>query len=309
MAGEPRGRAMAHPVPFVSVAVPVLNAERTIGDCLASLLRTDYPAERREIVVVDNGSTDGTARIVGGFPVRCVREERRGIPYARNRGIEESRGELVAMTDADCVASTWWLQELVRGFEDDSVGGVEGETVAYPPRTPVERYTARRSLSYRARLFSPAAPFVITANVAFRRDVFDRIGLFDTRFVGGSDVDLSWRFFERSGLKLRYNPKAIVFHRHRATVCGFLAQHIRIGRGFATLRRKYPERLPWTWDQEARAWLAVAGLGMAATRAAIRYRVHGGDERQLYDPFLTFFRKLGVRLGFVAESLTWTRRT
>ena len=65
-------------LPFTSVIVPALNEERTIGDCLVSLLKMDYPQERREILVVDNGSTDSTAEIVKSFPVRYLQEERGG---------------------------------------------------------------------------------------------------------------------------------------------------------------------------------------------------------------------------------------
>ena len=114
-------------LPFVSVIIPVLNGERTIRDCLVSLLRMDYPAGRRVILIVDNGSTDRTAEIIKGYPVHYLCEERRGAAAARNTGIQASSGAILAFTDADCVVSTGWASELVRGFEDEGVGGVEGE--------------------------------------------------------------------------------------------------------------------------------------------------------------------------------------
>lgn len=295
--------------PFVSVVVPVLNGERVIRECLVSLLRTEYPPKRREILVVDNGSTDRTPTLIKGLPIRYVWEGRRGIPHARNRGIEASQGGIVAFTDADCIVSAGWLRELVRGFEEEGVGGVEGETMDYPPVTPIEQYTARsRTFSRQSRLVSPLAPYVITANVAFRREVFERIGLFDPRFVGGSDVDFSWRFFQETDLKLRYNPRAVAFHRHRRTFPEFFAQHLRNGRALATLRAKYPRRLPWSWHQELCAWGAVAWLGLVAAGAATRFGVRGGTPRDLYDPWCTFFRKLGVRVGFLGGTLRGGRR-
>lgn len=296
--------------PFVSVIVPVLNGERTIRDCLVSLRRMDYPSEGRELLVVDNGSTDRTADIIRAFPVRYVWEGRRGIPYARNRGIEASCGQIIAFTDADCVVSTGWLRELVQGFEDEGIGGVEGETVDYLPSTPVERYVARRRThSYRfRRIGSQVSPYVITANVAFRREVFERIGFFDPRFVGGSDVDLSWRFFQETDLTLRYNPRAIVFHRHRRTWQGFFSQSVRVGRGIAVLRQKYPARLPRGRRQELIAWLGLARSGLEAARAVIRYGVQGGSERELYDTWFTFLRRLGVRAGILRETMAWGRR-
>ncbi len=290
--------------PFISVVVPVWNGERSIRECLASLLRMDYPETRRELLVVDNGSTDRTAEIIKNFPVRYTWEGRRGIPYARNRGIEASRGTIVAFTDADCVVSSGWLSELAQGFEEEGVGGVEGETVDYPPATPVEQYTAkRRNFSYQSRLISPLSPYVITANVAFRREVFDRIGLFDPRFKGGSDVDFSWRFFQEADLKLRHNPRAIVFHRHRQTVSEFFSQHLRNGHALAILRAKYPAKLPWRWSQEVRACWVVARLGLIATSAAIRYGLQGGAKDEVYDCWFAFLRKLAVRVGFLRGTL------
>ena len=78
-------------LPFVSVVVPVRNGEETIGVCLRALLATDYPLDRREILVVDNGSTDRTAELIHPFPLRRLWEPERGASNARNRGIRESR--------------------------------------------------------------------------------------------------------------------------------------------------------------------------------------------------------------------------
>jgi glycosyltransferase involved in cell wall biosynthesis len=269
----------------------------------------DYPEERREILVVDNGSTDRTAEIVKEFPVRYVLEGRRGIPYARNRGIEESRGEIIAFTDSDCVASRRWLSELVQGFIDGKTGAIEGETVDYPPVTPVESYMARRrTKSKKFRLKSPLSPYINTVNVAFRREVFDKIGMFDTQFKGGSDVDLSWRFFRESGLELGYNPRAVVFHRHRDTIRGFFFQHVRIGGGLAMLRKKHPGRLPWNYRQEFKSWCALTSLAWKVGQESIRYKFLDGNETDFNNRYFTFLRKFAVRLGFVWESLTWKQK-
>ncbi|MDA2931703.1 glycosyltransferase [Nitrospinae bacterium AH-259-F20] len=297
---------MGHTTPFVSVIVPVLNGERTIRDCLVSLLRMDYPPELREILVVDNGSTDGTAEIVKSFPVRYLQEERRGASYARNRGIEESKGEILAFTDADCIATTGWVRELVQGFKDDGIGGVDGETLAYLPATPAEQYMARWScFNYQVRLASPFFPYAITANVAFRREVFHQIGFFDSRFpaAGGEDIDFSWRFSQETNLKLQHNPKAVVFHRHRSTTRSYFSQHMRNGRALVILQSKYPARLPWGWRKEFWAWCDLALNAWISARAAIRYWLGSGKKMDVYDPYFTFLRKLALRVGFIRETL------
>jgi cellulose synthase/poly-beta-1,6-N-acetylglucosamine synthase-like glycosyltransferase len=278
-------------------------------ECLASLLRMDYPSDRREILVVDNGSTDRTAEIVKAFSVRYLYEDRRGASHARNRGIEASKGEIMAFTDADCAVTTGWLRELVQGFDGEEVGGVEGDVVAYPSLTPIEQYHARiGSHSRQMRLASPLSPMVPGANVAFLREVFDEIGLFDSQLAACEDIDLTWRLTEETRFELRYNPKAVVFHRHYSTIRGFFLKYMKYGRGYANLRAKYPARLPWGWRKEIRAWGSVAEFGWKATRSVVRYGLRVGTKKDVYDAYLTFLRKIGVRLGFLRESLARGRR-
>ena len=294
------------PLPFVSVIVPVLNGERTLRACLGSLLTLDYPVERREILVVDNGSTDRTAEIIQRLPVRYLRETQRGAAAARNRGIAASRGAILAFTDADCVVTTGWLRELVRGFEDDGVGGVEGEIVAYPPVTSVQRYAARiGSHSRRQRLARVLPFFVLTANVAYRREVFQRIGLFDTRFsVAGEDADLSWRFSRERDLECGYACKAIVFHRHRATLWGLFTQRIGDGYGRALLHRKYPRENPWGWRQEAQAYWRLLRALRRATEVAFHRLFTDGEPAEIHDLFYDFIARLGYRIGFARGCLS-----
>lgn len=281
-------------LPSVSVIVPVLNGERTLGDCLASLVRLGYPEERRELLIVDNGSTDRTAEIIAGYPVRHLREEERGRSQARNRGIRESSGEILAFTDADCVVTTGWLRELTRGFEDDAVAGVAGEILAYPPATPTQRYLEARHREWQKDALRLSRPFAGTPNVAFRREVFDRIGLFDPALPRAQDKDLGWRFFG-AGLKLHYNPRAVVLLRHPPTSWDLLKQHAGWGYGAALLHSKHG--LPWGLRQElgkyAELVAAVGELARAGTRRAMK----GGDEIDLHFHYLEVVRRVGLRVG------------
>jgi glycosyltransferase involved in cell wall biosynthesis len=293
--------------PYVSVIVPVRNGQGTIGDCLSSLLRTDYPADRREILVVDNGSTDRTAEIVKGLPVGYLGEERRGAPAARNRGITASRGELIAFTDADCVVAREWLSELARGF-DDGAGGVAGEVFPYPPATAAERYAARtRSLSPQKYLSRPVLPFAAFANLAFRRDVFDRVGLLDEAMtMGAESTDFCTRVLRETGLRIQYAPRAVVFHRYRRTAREFARQQWNYGRGHALLHLRYQEEIPWGWRRSLAAYREVARASGALVKSAWRYAGDRGDERRedLHFSYFEFLKRVGERLGFVRQSLS-----
>ncbi len=294
--------------PFVSVVVPVLNGEETIGDCLSSLLRMDYPRERREIIVVDNGCTDGTAQIVESFSVRHVREERRGVSYARNRGIEESRGEVLAFIDADCMVSTRWLAELVAPLSEDNVSATAGEIVAYPPTTAAQRYVARRKPYWQEWVASARVPWFLLGNTAFRRGVFGQIGLFDPSAVGCDDIDFSFRFFG-AGLRLNYRRTAIVFHRHRATVGALFAQQMRGGRGRALMWRRYSPYLEWGWRDELGAWRDLgSGAWRVLKTAGLSLRRNPQGRARLSEAYVDFVRKLAQRVGFVAGTLGSRRR-
>ncbi|MEK6276718.1 MAG: glycosyltransferase [Actinomycetota bacterium] len=289
--------------PFVSVVVPVLNGEETIGDCLSSLLRMDYPRDRCEIIVVDNGCTDSTAQIVQSFPVRCVREGRRGVSHARNRGIAESRGEVLAFTDADCMVTTRWLAELVRPLSDDNASAAVGEIVAYPPRTPAERYVARRKPYWQEWVARARVPWFLLGNSAFRRGVFGQIGAFDPSAIGCDDIDFSFRFFG-AGHRLDYCRTAIVFHRHRATVGALFTQQMRGGRGRALMCQRYSRYLEWGWRDELGAWrdLGCGAWGLVKTAGSSVVKNREGRAR-LSDAYVDFVRKLAQRVGFVSGTL------
>ena len=285
--------------PFVSVVVPVLNGEDTLSGCLASLLRLQYPPERREILVVDNGSTDRTAAIARSFSVRYVLEPRTGLPHARNLGIAESEGDVVAFLDSDCLATPGWLGELVAGLADDRVSAATGELVAYPPATVAERYVARRRPLWQEWGGQQSRPrhWFLQGNVALRREVFDEVGLYDGRFAGVpcEDIDFAWRF-QDAGLRVAYMSRAVAFHRHRTTVRGLAVQQLRYGRGQAVLQSKYPGAIPWGRREELSAWRDLAASAGLAARVAV------GGIRAPEAEFrcLDLIRKLAQRYGFLS---------
>ncbi len=287
--------------------VAARNDETVIEDCLISLLRMDYPPERREILVVDNGSGNHTAEIVKRYPVRYLGEERRGKCYARNQGIEASKGGILAFTDPDCVVSTGWLRELVRVIEEDGVGGVAGEILPYPGKTRAERYAFRRvSHSQRWPMKHPIRPFAHGPNVAFRRDVFEQIGLFDTSFPGGGweDADLCWRFARETNFKLGYASKAVVFHRYRSTARDFFIQHVRYGYGLALIYGKYRGELPWGWRQRFRSLKDLSKAALTVVTTVPQHILWTADPMDADTAYFDFLRQLGQRIGFLQGALS-----
>ena len=294
-------------LPSVSVIVPVRDGASTIADALDAILATDYPPERREVIAVDNGSTDATASLVRARPVRYLQEPRRGVSNARNRGIAESEGEILAFIDADCIVEPQWLPELVRPFADPEVGAVGGHLAHAPPTTAAERQAARLLGSWQQFAFNSDPAYPITANAAYRRDVIDRIGGFDPRMTRAQDVELGLRFQERSGLRLAYAGRATARHRNRSTQLGFFRQQLGWAYGAGLVGAKF-EALGGhpTKPPSARELTRTArGLGIVLIAKA---RGRGRNE-WIEDAWFDLLRQIawwsGLRAGLLRGARIW----
>lgn len=228
-------------LPHVSVVVPVRNGEQSVEPCIRSLLDLDYPDEKVEIFMVDDGSTDRTAALIKQLPVEYRFVAGEGAYAARNAGIACASGDAIAFTDADCVVSSGWLRNLLVGYDDRQTGCFAGEIESLTPVTLVQEYFADLKLFTQKALLSMKVPGAATANVAYRRAVFDEIGLFDGSLESGGDTDLCWRMQYQTGYKVNYTSRAVVYHRHPASLLKLLRRCYRQGKGVAKARLRYPE--------------------------------------------------------------------
>jgi cellulose synthase/poly-beta-1,6-N-acetylglucosamine synthase-like glycosyltransferase len=227
-------------LPRMTVIVPVYNGEATIRTCVEALIGLDYPRDLLQIIVVDNKSTDGTRRILEGYPVTVLEESKTQSSYAaRNLGIAHSTGDVVAFTDADCVPERGWLRAIVSAIQPDDVGGVAGAIEAFRADSQVERYQARRAIRADRAYQHKVLPFAQTANAAYKREVFERIGLFDPTLIYGGDLDFSWRMQSSTGLKLVYEALAFVWHRHRTTYRGLFGLYEKNAIANCLLSQRY----------------------------------------------------------------------
>lgn len=236
-------------IPFVSIIIPVYNAESTLSMCLESIRKLDYPQDKFEVIVIDNGSNDGSIKIAGRFEVKMFSETFQSSYAARNKGIKEAKGELIAFTDADCVVTPGWLKNLVKEWDDKSIGCFAGEIEAYQPKTLVEKFSDRTGiLGQKSTLFCSYLPYAQTANSAYRREVFDKVGLFNTEIVSGGDADIAWRMQKRLGLKIEFVPEALVYHKHRTSIKELYNQFKKYEHGKILWHRYYSDyKLPTFW--------------------------------------------------------------
>jgi glycosyltransferase involved in cell wall biosynthesis len=222
--------------PTVSVVIPVLNGASILGECLDAIA-AQQGAPPFEVVVVDNGSRDATPRLVESHPVgaRLLHEPTRGPYAARNTGMAAGRGEIIALTDADCVPQPGWLAGGVRAIRDgaDVVGGAIVQRASAAP-TVWERYD--RATYLRQERFVREQRFAATANLFVRTAVVADIGGFRPELVASGDLEFGHRATD-AGYALAYSADAPVLHHPRTTLRDVWALHRKLGSGFAELAR------------------------------------------------------------------------
>ncbi len=208
---------------FASIIIPTFNGASRIGKCLDALL-PQIDDHEAEILVVDDGSTDGTAEICAPYPlVRVLRQANAGPAAARNRGALEAKGAIILFTDDDCVPAAGWLNAMSRPFDDPALVGVKG---VYRTR---QRELAARFVQveyedkYRRMRNAEAIDFIDTYSAGFRRERFLEVHGYDTSFpvACAEDVELSFRMSARGWL-MKFVPEAVVYHTHPETFWKYL---------------------------------------------------------------------------------------
>ncbi len=228
--------------PFVSVVVPTADRCAVLVDCLEHLLRQTYPADRYEVIVVDDGSRDGTPEVVRSLAagdsepaVRYLRQSRRGAGAARNAGLELARAELICFLDDDALAPDRWLAALVNAADRHPGAGLLGGAVRPrferpPPRTCTSHELAGARLDHGRH--DVEVDEVWGCNMALRRSAVAATGGFDEQLAVAEDWDWGRRLRASRG-RIAYVPEAWVWHRRLASdlgMVGLLIEHYRRGR-------------------------------------------------------------------------------
>jgi glycosyltransferase involved in cell wall biosynthesis len=222
----------------VTVGVTCKNNIRTIGKCVDSLLKLNYPREKYKIFVVDGFSGDGTYEALKKYGKRIIlRQLKSNTSKAHNFIIRNSRSEMIALTDADCVVDRNWLRELMAPLEDKDVGATTG-LVKTPRNVNKLQEVIGLELESRYRRFPKFVSRAPTMSLAFRRK--DAI-LFDTNLDVAQETDWGYRFTRRH--KMEYTPKAVAYHYHRASWFRFFRQQFRYAKFVPTVYTRYKEKM------------------------------------------------------------------
>jgi len=221
-------------LPFVTVVVPVLDDAERLHRCLVSLSQQTYPAERFEVVVVDNGSRQSPGPVVDLFScARLEHEPRRGSYAARNRGVAAACGEVLAFTDSDCRPGTEWVQVGVgRLLAEPTTGIVAGaisiELDNAEAARPVELYELLHAFPQES--YVRESHFGATANLFMRRGVWQAVGGFEERLLSCGDRYFGQRAYA-AGFSIVFEPAAWVKHPPRSTWTAYRTKVARVQRG------------------------------------------------------------------------------
>lgn len=199
-----------HIVMKISVIVPAYNEEKYIEKCLNSLLSQKEPAD--EIIVIDNNSTDKTAQIVKKMGIKIIIEKKQGMTFARNRGFESAKHEIIARCDADSIVPNDWIEKIKSNFKKYNIDALSGP-VFFNDLSILKVTSGISSYLYYEllRMFSKGNGQLAGPNMSITKDIWKKVKnlvtLDDTKVH--EDQDLSLKITKVHG-KIKFDPMLIV---------------------------------------------------------------------------------------------------
>jgi glycosyltransferase involved in cell wall biosynthesis len=226
---------------LISIVIPAYNAESTIARAIQGAMSQDYRGPN-EIIVVDDGSTDTTPKIVQTFKnVRYICQKNGGPAKARNAGAQASRGEIIFFTDADAIPRPNWISTILVHFDDPLVAVVAG---SYGQANPefILASCIQAELDWRHARIGECIRAFGSYNVAIRRPVFEEVGGFNESYYVASaeDNDLSYRL-STLGYSILFEPASKVDHHHPARPAHYLMQQKQHGIWRVRLYKDHPD--------------------------------------------------------------------
>ena len=223
--------------PFFSIIIPTYNRPERLASCLKAIALLDYPRDRFEVIVVDDGSKTPLDEIVvplkDKINVNLLRQANAGPATARNKGAEIAQGEFLAFTDDDCQPAPDWLKQFAQGFADAPSAMIGGKTINALNDNPFSA-ASQKLIDYLYDYYNPAKgkdAFFASNNIAMPAAGFQALNGFDVSFPLAAAEDRD--FCDRWNLQLPmlYLPEAQVNHYHNLSLASFWKQHFGYGRG------------------------------------------------------------------------------
>jgi cellulose synthase/poly-beta-1,6-N-acetylglucosamine synthase-like glycosyltransferase len=213
--------------PIISIVIPAYNEEKDIGGLLDSLMKLDYPKKKTEIIVIDDGSTDETPKIISEYPVKTIRGKHEGASVARNLGWKSAKSDIIVFLDADMRVHKNFLKEIMKSFHDKSVGG------GYYIESFLNQKSLIAKLSYLRKIPAYATHQLTLAKIA-RKKALTQIGGIKPHYGYYDDWEMAEKIKER-GYDIVCVPKAKMWHHEPETFSELYRQQKWAGKSTLSL--------------------------------------------------------------------------
>jgi glycosyltransferase involved in cell wall biosynthesis len=214
----------------VSIITVVLNAEKTIGECIASVASQTY--KNIEHIIIDGASTDGTLDIIKKYPSvsQLISQRDEGLYFAMNHGINLAKGEIIGILNADdALYNEKVIEDIVHAFETSGADAVYGDLVFTHPR-----HRQKITRKWHAGLYSPArfrkGWMPPHPTLYIKKSIYEQYGLYNTSITSSADYELMVRLLMRYHINLFYIPKFLVSMRTGGKSTGSLINRFRANR-------------------------------------------------------------------------------
>lgn len=288
----------------VSVVIPVYNEPEGLKDTLESLVVQDFPKDRFEIIIADNGSGENTLNVanefIRKFPqlIRIEIEDSIQSSYAaRNKAVKASRAPVIAFIDADMTVDKDWLSRALESMQKQNAEYMTCNIKIYTKGKEglVAKYN--RLTGFPVQQNIEVKKFGLIGATFVSKRIFEDLGYLDSRLYSGGDVEFGNRVYD-SGIKLCFEPDIVMYHPSRTSLRSLLKKSYRTGRGLAELQKYYPERY-------GRSFLGNVMAFLPAVTTKFKNRLDTLSGLTLYEKFVFFcinsltkiFSGLGCLMG------------
>lgn len=286
---------------YISIVIPVYNSERTIDRAIEACQAQNYPTDRFEIIVVDDGSQDNTEKIVKSYDIRYVRQRNKGPASARNTGWKNAKGNYVFFLDSDCIPERDWLSKTMEHYKREDIVCVGGRYGIANENSLLATCIYTEFLVRYSRI-PRFAKYIGSHGYSFRKDFLERIGGYNEEYTAasGEDNDLAYRILEL-GYKPMFDQEIVIHHYFPTRLLSYLKTQMIHGYWRMKLYKDFPKMMKG--DEYSTPWdFAQPPLSLVLILLAPFIFLHNTKIIWLGLTFVTIWLHLTMTIGVIRKS-------